>query len=66
MPFTKSLADTALDHLGDVLYMLADLAPDDQCRAYVNALNFYNSQRPDCRVEPSGVGEVRLVSTLSG
>lgn len=66
MPFAKGVTETALDHLGDVLYMLADLHPDDQCRAYIDALNFYNSQRPNKIVAPSGFAEVRLSTTLAG
>lgn len=58
--------DTALDHLGDVLYILVELHPDDQCDAYKTALAFYNDARPEKRVVPTGVAEVRLVVTLSG
>lgn len=52
----------AMDHLGNVLYMLADLHPDFRCRAYAEALAFYNAARPDARVEPHEGWETRLVN----
>ena len=52
----------ALDHLGNVLSMLADLHPDEQCRAFTKALAFYNSVRPNARVEPHEGWETRLVN----
>lgn len=42
-----------LKHLGDVLYMLADLHRDDQCRAYTEAVAFYNAACPDEQVLPT-------------
>jgi hypothetical protein len=52
----------AMDHLGNVLSMLADLHPDYQCRAFTEALSFYNAARPDARVEPHEGWETRLVN----
>lgn len=57
-PVTKE--DIAIKHLGDVLYLLCDLHPDDRCRALDEALEFYNKERPNWRVEPSGLGYQRL------
>lgn len=51
----------ALEHLGNLLYILSDLHPDDQSKAYCDALEFYNKARPDNRVEPSGFRYQRLV-----
>jgi hypothetical protein len=52
----------ATDHLGNVLAMLGDLHPDDQCRAFTEALAFYNAARPNARVEPNDGWETRLVN----
>lgn len=51
----------AMTHLGNILYMLADLHPDDRCDALDNALLFYNEAMPDQKVMPSGIGYQRLV-----
>ncbi len=56
----------ALTHLGKVLYILADLYPDDRCRALDDALAFYNSLRPNEKIGPSGLGYQRLVGPRSG
>jgi hypothetical protein len=53
----------ALDHLGDVLYMLAELHEDEQCSAYKNALAYYNAQRPERQVIPVEGHSTRLVHT---
>lgn len=58
-------ARDALEHLGDVLYMLSDLHPDDQCQAYIDALTFYNTTAPDKQIEPSGIGHTRLINSLN-
>lgn len=55
--------DEALKHLGNVLYILSDLHPDDQSRAYVEALEFYNAAFPDCRIEPTPGFSTRLLNT---
>lgn len=54
----------ALGHLGAVLYMLSDLHEGDRSRAFDEALEFHNSERPDARVEPSGIGHSRLVNLI--
>lgn len=51
----------ALDHLGAVLYVLADLSPSDRCQALDEALEFYNGQRPDHQIGPSDGFVSRLV-----
>jgi hypothetical protein len=43
--------DEAMKHLGNVLVILAELVPDERCRALDNALAFYNERNPDCQVE---------------
>lgn len=55
--------DEVLERLGDVLYMLADLHPDDQCRTYVNALAFYNEHCPDAPIAGEPGYTSRLVNT---
>lgn len=57
---------TALEHLGNVLMILADLEPDDRCDALDKALAFYNAARPDRQVVPSGVGTTRLIHHIAG
>ena len=47
-------------HLGQVLLILADLHPDDQCDAYCNALAFYNARHPEAKVEPEPGFALRL------
>lgn len=50
----------AYDHLRNILYILADLHPDDRCQALDDALAFYNAARPREKVAPSGGGYLRL------
>jgi hypothetical protein len=57
----EMLQPTAIDHLGNVLSMLAELHEDDQSDAYVEALAFYNNARPDAKVEPVAGYTTRLV-----
>src|SRR4051812_29551656 len=52
----------SLRHLGNVLVILAELHPDDQCRAYTEALAYHNQKCPDAIVEPI-MGVTRLVHT---
>lgn len=52
---------TAMTHLGNVLQMLAELAPGDRSRAFDLALEFYNTECPDARVEPQPGYVSRLV-----
>jgi hypothetical protein len=53
---------SAMDHLGDVLMMLADLSPDDRCRALDEALAFYNAAaRPDAQIAHTPGYVTRLV-----
>jgi hypothetical protein len=54
--------DAAIEHLGNVLYMLADLHPDDRCVALDNALKYYNESAPTKTVAPTGFVYERLVS----
>ncbi|QIG72578.1 hypothetical protein EVB97_020 [Rhizobium phage RHph_Y65] len=51
----------AMEYLGQLLLYLQDLHPDDHCRAYEDALSFYNHHNPYQRVEPTGLGFTRLV-----
>lgn len=61
----REAQDATLDHLGAVLYFLADLHPDDRCAALDNALAAYNAARPNAKVGPSGMDLQRLVSDRS-
>lgn len=58
---TDAPQTTALDHLGDVLQMLASLCPGDRCQAFADALSFYNEARPQARVEPMEGYVTRIV-----
>jgi len=42
----------AMEHLGNVLLILADLHEDDRCDAYVQALEFYNRENPNAQIQP--------------
>lgn len=52
--------EAAMRHLRNVLYMLANLAPGDRCKAFEAALAFYNEHNPNARVEPEEGFETRL------
>lgn len=58
-----ALGDQAMDHLGDVLAILAELHPEERCKALDDAQAFYNAARPEARIEPVEGYETRLVST---
>jgi hypothetical protein len=45
-------AQQTMNHLRDVLYILADLHPDDSCEAVKKALEFYNRKHPNQHIEP--------------
>lgn len=62
----EATAEVALDSLGDTLYFLADLHPGDRCLAIDEALNFYNQERPDKKVAPTGAADCRFVIHLPG
>lgn len=51
----------AFEHLRNVLYVLSDLHADDSSVALDRAREFYNSAKPNDRIEPSGIGWQRLV-----
>lgn len=53
----------ALDHLGNVLFMLQDLHADDRCAAFEKALAFYNAARPNAVIVPQEGYETRIVHT---
>jgi hypothetical protein len=55
--------DDAIKHLGNVLYMLAELHEDDQCRAFSEAMSYYNAARPNQQVVPIEGYSTRLVQT---
>lgn len=42
----------AMHHLGAVLSYFAELHESDRCKAFDDALAFYNRENPDARVEP--------------
>lgn len=51
--------EQALEHLGNVLYFVADIHPDDRNEAIDMALAFYNEKRPEQQVHPSDFGYQR-------
>jgi hypothetical protein len=53
--------ETALDHLGTVLYVLADLCPNDRCKALNDAQDYYNSTRTTQQISPNPGWVTRLV-----
>lgn len=56
-----TVGDDAMHHLGNLLYMLAGLHPDDQTAAYEEALAFYNAACPDKQVHSEDGFVWRLV-----
>ncbi len=48
-------------HLANVLVMLAELHPDDRCRALDKAMSFYNERHPEAMVEPVAMYVSHLV-----
>lgn len=44
-----TIAET-MGHLGNVLSFFADLDEDDRCKAFVEAMEFYNKNNPDTQV----------------
>ena len=58
-------SDAAMMHLRNVLSMLAELAPGDRCRAFDNALMFYNASNPDEMIEPVPGYESRIIHTFT-
>lgn len=53
--------ETALDHLGLVLSILAELSPCDRCRGLDEAQAFYNAARPEAIITPTAGYVTRLV-----
>jgi hypothetical protein len=58
---SEGLFDAALSALGDCLYFLADLDPDDRCMAIDEALCFYNNHRPEATVAPTDGPKFKIV-----
>ena len=56
----------ALDHLGNVLTLLAELRPEDRCRALDEAVMFYNERRPEAKVtaEPGYVSRLVILGPM--
>lgn len=50
MIMDEPTATAAMTYLGGMLNMLAELHPDDRCRAYDDALEFYNEQNPNDQI----------------
>jgi hypothetical protein len=50
-------------HLGNVLQLLAELHPDDRCRALDSALEFFNRETPNGQIEAAKGYVSRLVIT---
>lgn len=56
----------AMKHLGNVLMLLAELHPDDRCKALDNAMAFYNQHNPKAQVAPVPGFETHLVHLIAG
>lgn len=54
-------SNTALDHLGLVLSLLAELSPHDRCEGLDDAQAFYNAARPEAIIAPTAGYVTRLV-----
>jgi hypothetical protein len=63
---TLGLRTDAMDHLGNVLSFFADLDEGDRCRAFTDALEFFNSHHPDSQIqgEPGFTQRICLKSPL--
>ncbi len=57
----ETTEDAALDHLGIVLRLLAELSPEDRCQALDEALAFYNAARPDAQIQPNDGWITKLI-----
>lgn len=57
----SEMSDEAMVHLRNVLMLLAELHPDDRCKALDKAMAFYNDAHQDGRIEPVEGYETRLV-----
>ena len=53
--------DQILEHLGKVLYFIADIHPDDRNDAVDTALAFYNERCPNKKIVPSPFGFQRIL-----
>lgn len=51
----------AMNHLGNVLSLLAELHEDDRCEALDEALAFYNAENPNQQIVPVEGYTTRLV-----
>lgn len=58
------MSDLALHHLGNVLAYFADLHDDDRCKAFDEALEYYNKHCPTRQVVSEFPGSQRLVVDL--
>lgn len=58
----EGIDDAALRHLGFVLTILAELSPNDRCRALDEAQEFFNAACPNAQIEPMEGYVTRLVS----
>jgi hypothetical protein len=56
----------AMKHLGNVMSFFADLDEDDRCRAFTDALEFFNSHHPDSQIqgEPGFTQRICIKSPL--
>jgi hypothetical protein len=50
-PLQASLGAEAMRHLGTVLSFFADLDEDDRCRAFTDALEFFNGHHPESQIQ---------------
>jgi hypothetical protein len=61
-----SLGAEAMKHLGNVMSFFADLDEDDRCRAFTDALEFFNKHHPDSQIqgEPGFTQRICIKSPL--
>lgn len=58
---TQPAERDAIDHLGRVLNLLAELSPNDRCEALDAAQDFYNLACPNATIAPTPGYVTRLV-----
>ena len=51
-------------HLGNVLSLLCDLDLGEICQSHADAIKFYNTNNPDQKVMPLGLGPSYLIHLI--
>jgi hypothetical protein len=58
--------ERALEHLGNVLSFFIDIDPDYRCRAFEDALAYYNARCPTKQVVSEFPGSQRIITDPLG